>query len=339
MTVSTKKATTIAASPPWRSARRRSRCDQPAERAHASSSQCCARGRKSPSDRSVGIGERQRRVGRQRDPPARARDARRSRREDRAAASLSRPVIGSSSSQAAPALATSRARARRRRWPGREQPARRSAAKAARRNCASAVRPAAAAAAHARPRTHSVSADGQDRLQRVGMADEVEPRAMRRRIRRRIGMPSQAITPLRARRQPGHQAQQARFAAAVGPGEHQRAARGQGEIEALENAAARRARQASFRPAKPARGAADGDSRGSGMAGGGIVPLPPTQRKHGSKRLLPKRKRPRSGEPRPRSVRSGGMTTTEREKSQLPSHPRAIKHPECDSVTRIVAET
>ena len=71
ITVSTKNASTVAASPPWRSASRRSRATRRRNALTPQLRVARERAAKSRERRAIaGVGERERRVGRQRDPPA-----------------------------------------------------------------------------------------------------------------------------------------------------------------------------------------------------------------------------------------------------------------------------
>ncbi len=85
------------------------------------------------------------------------------------------------------------------------------------------------AAAHPGPECQRLG-HGQRRLQRIGMTDEMKPRAVPRRVLgNRLAVPRELS--FRGRRQPRHEAQEARLAASVGAGKDKRAGWRHGKVE------------------------------------------------------------------------------------------------------------
>ena len=239
------------------------------------------------------------------------RDAPRSPRPASPIASASRPLMGSSRSQSGAALAMSRASARRRRWPADSsrhgQSARPAEAEALERRRDIARPP------HPGPEPEHLRG-GQPRLERVLMADEMEARPMRARILGdRAAVPGEAAR--FGRRQPGHQPQQARLAAAIGAGEQQSLSGGNGEIEpGKDQPLAAPAGEAASGKGRRRNAESDGGGMRSGRAksAGSCHESGPAQRKTASE----------GGQPRPSEEAVGGGPL---QRCETRNHP--ISHP------------
>ncbi len=169
------------------------------------------------------------------------------------------------------------------------------------------------------------------------MADEMQRAPDAPPDPRAMSAPSQARVPDARRRQPGHQPQQARLAAAIGAGEHQRAAGLRARSREPGTPAARRAgRRGRFRRSGvgEARGsAATGSAWKWGMRsadeGGGADDATGAAAHHRSPG--PQKRRPRGG--RAGAVRTSGRGRDrcgERRRADVVSRP-SYEHRECDA--------